>query len=101
MSSLAACIKKAGKALGREDSKAIREIYDDLVAAGETDPAQRAIDEYLDLISLERADLSDRIADAGGVVPTSDVRYAKGNPTLDIARAIASTSSRDDGDQIT
>ena len=91
MSSLASCIKKAGKALGRDDAAAIREIYNDLVAEKVENPAQEAVDEYLDLLDTEREQIEQQIIDQDGSVPNGNIRYAKGTPTLDVARAISST----------
>jgi hypothetical protein len=58
MSSLEACIRKAGKALTKEDAAAIRAIRDDMVAAGNISPGldvnQMAVDDYLDILQDEK-----------------------------------------------
>ncbi len=72
MSSLATCIKKAGKALSVTDAAAIREIRDELVSGGITssEANTQAIDEYLETLATERTDLIGQIEKAGGQVET-------------------------------
>jgi hypothetical protein len=89
MSSLASCIKKAGKALSAEDVDAVRAIHDDLVAAGVENPAQAAIDELLQIKSIERSIIVDQIQEQGGRIG-KDIVLAK--PTVQtIAEKIAIT----------
>ena len=70
MSSLEGCIRKAGKALTKEDAKAIRAIRDDLVAKGvkdtDIDVNQQAVDEYLDILEFERENIMRQVEAAGG-----------------------------------
>lgn len=72
MSSLESCIRKAGKALTKEDAKAIRSIRDDIVKTGREsstgDVNQQAVDEYLDILELERDFIMQQIEAAGGIV---------------------------------
>ncbi len=74
MSSLATCIKKAGKALSKDDVIAIREIRDEFINDGmsSSEANTKAIDEYLGTLADERADLTTRIEKAGGAVPTDE-----------------------------
>lgn len=80
MPTLATCIRKAGKALNGGDAQAIREIYDDYLAAempaGEA--AETAVTEYLGILGDERADITGQIVEAGGeVLGGEDVAYAR------------------------
>ncbi len=79
MSSLAACIKRAGKALNRADADAIREIRDELVSGGmtSTEANTKAIDEYLETLAGERTDLLGKIEDVGGVVDKQAITSSK------------------------
>jgi hypothetical protein len=70
VSSLTTCIKKAGKALDARDQETLRSIHDDLVAAGDPDPANNAITEYVRLIKAEQKLLASEIAERGGKVDT-------------------------------
>ena len=65
MTSLATCIRKAGKALNRDDAAAIREI----MAEGGT--AQQAVDEYLSVLADEKAALIAEIQEQGGAQTAS------------------------------
>jgi len=60
MTSLATCIRRAGKALSRTDADGIREIMADGMTATE------AVDEYLDVMGDERAQLVTEIEAHGG-----------------------------------
>jgi len=76
MTSLATCIKRAGKALSRKDADAIREI----MAEGGT--AQEAVDEYLNEMQAERAALMDEIEIAAGgqdAFRSDTILYSKSN----------------------
>ena len=71
MSSLEACIRKAGKALRREDADAIRKIRDDIYGVGDVsrDAAnQSAVDEYIQIIDEERDAVVSQIEERGGVI---------------------------------
>jgi hypothetical protein len=67
--SLESCIKKAGKALTRDDANAIRAIRDGLaknpVNKG-LDVDQMAVDEYLDILEVERDQVMRMVENAGG-----------------------------------
>lgn len=79
MATLATCIRKAGKALNRGDTDAIRGIFNDLQADGMSSSAaaDQAIGEYLDLLAAEQADITEQILDQGGVLPGDPViRFA-------------------------
>jgi hypothetical protein len=53
--SLESCIRKAGKALTKEDATAIRALRDDLVKSNTPgDVNQKAVDEYLEILQGER-----------------------------------------------
>ena len=77
--SLASCIKKAGKALSKDDANAIREIRDELVNDGmtSTEANTKAIDEYLETLIGERAELMDQIEEAGGTIAEEPVSVSK------------------------
>lgn len=62
MTSLTTCIRRAGKALSREDADAIREIYDEVGSASD------AIQEYLGILDEEHSALLAEIEEAGGFV---------------------------------
>jgi len=71
MSSLEACIRKAGKALRKEDADAIRKIRDDIYGVGDLskDAANReAVEEYLQIIEEERDAVVNQIEERGGVL---------------------------------
>ncbi len=71
MSSLEACIRKAGKALRKEDADAIRKIRDDIYGVGDVsrDAAnQNAVDEYIQIIDEERDAVVNQIEERGGVI---------------------------------
>jgi hypothetical protein len=78
MTSLATCIKKAGKALNKRDADAIREIMADGLSA------EDAIDEYLNVrLPAERAELEAEIEAAGGAL------YSMAAPSIEETRALA------------
>lgn len=83
MSSLTSCIKKAGKALNKDDAELVRQVYEDLVAEGVPNPAQAAVTEVLESLKAERQMMIEQIELQGGRIPPSLV-FAK--PSL---RAIA------------
>jgi len=91
MSTLANCIKKAGKALSGQDRTAINELYENLLQSGvsETEAARRAVQTRLYVLDNERADLVSRIEDAGGFVP-QPISLAKGSAHLEVAKKITS-----------
>ena len=71
MSSLEACIRKAGKALRKEDADAIRKIRDDIYGVGDVsrDAAnQNAVDEYIQILDEERDAVVNQIEERGGVI---------------------------------
>jgi hypothetical protein len=71
MSSLEGCIKKAGKALRKEDADAIRKIRDDIYGVGDVSRAvanQQAIDEYIQIIEEERQEILKQAEERGGVL---------------------------------
>lgn len=82
MPTLAACIRKAGKALDAGDAAGIREIYADLLADDipATEAVERAIDEYVSIMAEEEIELLGKLREAGGDVTdiTRELRFAKG-----------------------
>ena len=66
--SLATCIRKAGKALSQADAAAVREIHQDYLNDGmtSTDAANKAIDDYLDIINTDRNNIITQIRKQGG-----------------------------------
>ena len=71
MSSLEACIRKAGKALRKEDASAIRAIRDDMlvwVDQPREEVNQRAVDEFIQILEEERSSLEKQVEDLGGVL---------------------------------
>ena len=100
MSSLASCIKRAGKALTADDAAAIRQIHDDLAAAGVKNPAERAVSEYLDQLKLERDSLNAQIKEQGGRPPQTGVSLAK-KTTRQIAEAISIVGLLDGDESLT
>jgi len=71
MSSLEACIRKAGKALRKEDADAIRKIRDDIYGVGDVsrDAANHnAVEEYIQIIDEERDAVVNQIEESGGVI---------------------------------
>jgi len=68
MPTLSACIRRAGKALDQSDAEAIREIAREYLADGmrNTEASNRAIDDYLDIMKDERADLLVQLNAQGG-----------------------------------
>lgn len=71
MSSLEACIRKAGKALRKEDADAIRQIRDDMMAfadAPKEEVNQLAVDEFIQILEEERTSLEKQVEDLGGVL---------------------------------
>lgn len=73
MTSLATCIRKAGKLLTKEDANAIREIRNDLIAVGakKAEADSQAINEYLDTMQSERDQIVKQIEAEGGTFPKS------------------------------
>jgi hypothetical protein len=69
MSSLTTCIKKAGKALSKEDADSIREI------AAELGDPKAAIDEYLGVMADERTEITDQV---GEQAATTSSKYSLG-----------------------
>lgn|GEM_PF-2654891 len=92
--SLATCIRKAGKALDKSDADAIREIQQDYVSDGmtSTEAANKAIDEYLGLIAIERNSIVQQIEKQLGDTRsiTTGTRYSK----LGEANAIRDTETK-------
>lgn len=67
--SLESCIRKAGKALGKEDADAIRALRDDIYGAGDVsqnEANKQAVSEYLDILNNERAEVLKRVEEVGG-----------------------------------
>jgi len=83
--SLATCIRKAGKALNKTDSDAIREIQQDYISDGmtSTEAANKAIDEYLELLGTERQGIVQQIEKQLGDTRSisADPRYSKRGET--------------------
>lgn len=80
MSSLESCIRKAGKALTKEDAKAIRAIRDDIVATKRDpneDPNQLAVDEYLDILDLEKEAIMRQVEALGGTLANPKLSPSK------------------------
>jgi len=92
--SLATCIRKAGKALNKADADAIREIQQDYISDGmtSTEAANKAIDEYLELIGTERQGIVRQIEKQLGDTRSisADPRYSK----LGEANAIRDTETK-------
>ena len=83
MASLATCIRRAGKALDGGDATAIREIFNDYVAADMEAgaAADRAVSDYLGLMDTERNDIVTQLEAAGAAIERpGDVRYARTRP---------------------
>jgi hypothetical protein len=75
--SLESCIRKAGKALTKEDADAIRALRDDIFGAGDVTQEQAnkdAVDEYLEILQQEREEVMRRVEQIGGYLA---------NPRLD------------------
>lgn len=94
MPTLAACIRRAGKALDSGDAAGIREIYADLLASdvNATDAANQAISEYVSIMADEELQLLSNIREAGGDIAdiTRELRFAKGvSPEQQIADNIS------------
>ena len=74
MSSLEGCIKKAGKALRKDDADAIRKIRDDMLATGiwgrevGLDVNQAAVDEYIQILDEEREEVLRQAEKKGGLL---------------------------------
>jgi hypothetical protein len=71
MSSLEACIRKAGKLLRKDDADAIRKIRDDIYGVGDVsrDAAnQNAVDEYVQILDEERDTIVNQVEERGGVM---------------------------------
>lgn len=72
MSSLEACIRKAGKAFSKKDAAAIRDIRDDLVKANRlpenADPNVVAVDEYIDILRIEKENIMSQVVALGGAL---------------------------------
>ena len=69
--SLESCIRKAGKALTREDAEAIRALRDDIYGAGDVSRDQaneQAVREYLEILEQEREFIFQEIERSGGVI---------------------------------
>ena len=67
--SLESCIRKAGKALTREDAEAIKALRDDIYGAGDVsrDAAnEQAVTEYLEILEGERQTIMNQVEAAGG-----------------------------------
>ena len=79
MSSLTACIKRAGKALNKADANAIREIRDELVSGGmtSTEANAKAIDEHLATLAGERTEFILQIQEAGGKTEKEEIISSK------------------------
>lgn len=88
MSSLIACIKKAGKAMRPEDTDGVLAIYNDYLGAGmaSDQAAEQALTDYIDVLETnDRKDLLDIIDEQGG-----DTRAARG----EILRSLRSRAGR-------
>lgn len=70
--SLEGCIQKAGKALTKEDAKAIRAIRDDIVKSGTHEQGmtvdEQAVEEYLQILDGERDFIMRQVEALGGAV---------------------------------
>jgi hypothetical protein len=67
--SLESCIRKAGKALTKDDTAAIRAIRDDMAKNPKNeglDIDQMAVDEYIDVLNMERDFIMRQVEGAGG-----------------------------------
>lgn len=67
--SLESCIRKAGKALDKEDADAIRALRDDIFGAGDVtqdEANKQAVSEYLTILNGEREEILKRVEEAGG-----------------------------------
>lgn len=90
MSSLATCLRKAGKAISNDDATAIRDIYDEYLQGGmpQAEAAQKAIDEYLGELREEREGLIDMAAEKGGDVSKfrgANIRLAQPDKNAELA----------------
>jgi len=79
MSSLASCIKRAGKALNKADADAIRDIRDELVSGGmaSTEANAKAVDEHLVTLAGERTEFILQIQEAGGRTEKEEITSSK------------------------
>lgn len=89
MPSIKTCIRKAGKSINKDDSKAIRKIYEELMQDGETpsSASSMAVTEYLRDLQKDQKALFKRIAVAGGDVSklTGGLRYSIARKDSDIS----------------
>ena len=76
MASLTSCIKKAGKALSRDDADQIREIQQDLISDGvpAVEASEQAIEEYLNTMNEELQDFVSQ-AQAQGAQTEDQLSY--------------------------
>ena len=73
MSSLAACIKKAGKGISTSDATFIKEGMAEYIAEGKpkSEATNLAVMDYINSVSDERVTLENEIAELGGFVEPS------------------------------
>lgn len=90
MSSLATCLRKAGKALDRDDAAAIRDIYNDLTAGGvpAKTAATQAMSEYISSLNEERAIILDSAA-SQGAVPSPRVMYSRSTRSPEVSKKLS------------
>lgn len=85
MPSIASCIKKAGKALNRDDADAIKEIQADYMAdgMGSSEAATAAIDDYLGIMNDELTSYIDQARAQGADVSslTGELSYFRDRST--------------------
>ena len=86
MGSLTTCLKKAGRALDKEDERFIREAYSDYLRDGlkASEAAQRAVDDLVDTVLTERKGIADQIERKGGVVPPSPLEAKAPKPKVKV-----------------
>ena len=93
MTSISTCIKKAGKALNKNDAVSIREIYADYIDNGEPGDlaAKHAISDYRGVLLSEQAALFDSVKAAGGDISelTGKIKLALPNKDETIVRQLS------------
>ena len=90
MSSIATCLRKAGKALSADDASAIRDIYDDYTKGGMPGPeaADKALTDYIDILDIERQEIVTEAATQGASPASTDFKYSLGQKAESFAQKL-------------
>ena len=103
--SLSKCIRKAGKALDRDDAAAIKDIYTELTQGGMPGEvaAPKAVDSYIAEMQEEQQSMIADIEEQGGDVSkfrAGTLRLAAGDVIQEVSRALSLAKAIDKGSKL-